>query len=214
MNRIIYGLSLVMLMIVLAACGLSGLQGFSDSQAPSVSVDDVPEEPPKEEIENSIEATDAGDIETIISNNFHLLDVVSTDDGNANVYATNRFAVSELADLVSNTLEPEEKSELKDNQQILIYPDHFATFKLSEENDETVLIEIASDQFVRNHYSPNYLNTFFGFMLLNSMLDRNDWSDRRLGQCRNNNCYGGYTTTRSTQRGMSTVRGGGPSSGK
>ncbi|WP_226036426.1 DUF4247 domain-containing protein [Aquibacillus saliphilus] len=212
MNKIIYGLTLVMLLFILSACG--GLQGITGSETPSVSVEDVPDEPSKEELINNINTSNAEDIEAIVSNNFHLLDVISTDEGNANVYATKRFTIEELADLIAKNIEPDEKSDIKDNQQILIYPEHFATFKVSEEDQETILIEIASDQFVRNHYSPNYLNGFFTFMMLNRMLDSNNWSENRRNQCRNGNCYGGYSTTKSTNRGMSTVRGGGPSVGK
>ncbi|WP_077621214.1 DUF4247 domain-containing protein [Sediminibacillus massiliensis] len=207
------------LCLLLAACGQLNYSEINESSSePSVSVEDLPEEPAKSEVVSQLENSSGGNIEAIISNNFPMLDSVSGEDGTANIYGTKLFKREELVSLMTELFPPEEVSKVEDNQQILIYPDHFVTFKPSEENGDVLLIEVASDAFVRNNYSPNYLNSFFTFLILNRMLDSANWGQRRMEQCRNSNCYGGYTTQNrgglNTNRGMSTFRGGGPGSGK
>ncbi|SDK43263.1 protein of unknown function [Sediminibacillus albus] len=207
------------LILILASCGpLSNSQLSGSEEKPSVSVDEIPDEPSQSELREKLESASDTEIEALISNNFHLLDVVSGDDGNANVYATRQFTREELVSLITEINSPDEKSEVKDNQQMLIYPNHFVTFKTSEEDNEVLLIEVASDQFVRSNYSPNYLNGFFTFLLINRMLGTSSWERSRMDQCKNSSCYGGYTTQNrgglNTNRGMSSYRGGGSSSGK
>ncbi|MDC3412650.1 DUF4247 domain-containing protein [Aquibacillus sp. 3ASR75-11] len=227
MKKWLFGTLTLLGIGILAGCGpasFSELTGSPENGTPFSSQEDIdeaiPEEPTKEEISQKIKKANGNDIEGIIQDNFFLLDVVSSDNENAKVYATQRFTVSELVETITSVVEPDEKSELKDNQQILIYPNTFVTFKQSDIASNTVLMEVASDQFVRNNYSPNYLNTFFTFMLLNRMLDRNNWAQNRADQCRNGACYGGYTNGRNysggttSKRGMSSFRGGGPSAGK
>ncbi|MDL4841328.1 DUF4247 domain-containing protein [Aquibacillus rhizosphaerae] len=220
-NSIVQVLFGVLILIGLTACGSSQFSGLGTNEQPDVSVDNIPDEPSKQELISQIEASDSNSIEPIIANNFYLLDTVSGDNESANVYATKQFEMEELVSVISDSLTPDEKSEVKDNQQILIYPNHFVTFKLSEEDSSTILMEVANDNFVRNNYSPNYLNSFFTFALINRMLSADNWAQNRRNQCSNGACYGGYSTNRSqnqggvtSNRGMSTVRGGGPSAGK
>ncbi|QTN00074.1 DUF4247 domain-containing protein [Sediminibacillus dalangtanensis] len=214
----ILGVCLLSLVLLLTACGsgLSQLQGTEEE--PSVSVEEIPDEPDRQEIEEQLKASSNQDIEAIFANNFYLLDVVTGDDAQANVYATRQFKREQLISLVSSIKKPDEKSEVKDGEQILIYPDYFVTFKPSEEDQDVLLIEVASDQFVRSNYSPNHLNGFFTFLLLNRMLGTSNWEKSRMDQCRSGGCYGGYTTGDrgglNTKRGMSSYRGGGASAGK
>ncbi|UFU01401.1 DUF4247 domain-containing protein [Radiobacillus kanasensis] len=195
---------------LLAACGQQ--MSFEDSE-PQVSVDNIPDEPSVSELEDQLKQSTTNDIEALISNNFFLLDVVDTDNGSANIYATRRFTVPEMVELLREKVKPEEISDIKNNQQILAYPDQFVSVKQSEEDSNVTIIEVANDEFVRNHYSPSFLNTYFSYVLLSRLLDVDDW-DRRRRQCQDGGCYGGYTTGTSTNRGMSGYRGGGPGSGK
>ncbi|MCT2534977.1 DUF4247 domain-containing protein [Aquibacillus koreensis] len=219
MNKIFVSAIMLFLVMILAACGSE--YEFSTTEEPNVTVQDIPQEPSKEELISQIESTNTNNIEPLIANSFHLLDVVKGEDSIANVYATNQFEVAELVSLLTKVIEPEQTSEVVDNQQILIYPNHFVTIRPSDEDAATTLIEVASDQFVRDNYEPNYLNTFFAFMILNRVLDVDDWGKKRSSSCKNGACYGGYSSSKSynnggfnTNRGMSSVRGGGPSSGK
>ncbi|WP_407269019.1 DUF4247 domain-containing protein [Radiobacillus sp. PE A8.2] len=215
------GLSIVLLLI-LSACGPSGFTNSSGAfEDPGVSVDMIPDEPTKQELTENIQQTATNDIEAVIANNFELLDVVQGEDAIANVYATRQFSVSEIVSVISEAIEPDEISDLKNNQQILIYPNHFVTFKVSEEDADVVLMEVATEQFVRDNYSPSFLQTYFAFRLLDSVLGVPNWGSSRSNKCANGGCYGGYSTSKpynqgslNTNRGMSDYRGGGPSAGK
>jgi hypothetical protein len=204
----------LMFVLVLAGCG--------DSNNDSASLSDIPDEPKKETVTSKFENSVGESIETLIDNNFYLLDVVSGErSGNANVYATRLYTVEELIELFKQTEGPDEISEKKNGQQIIIYDDVFITVKPSEEDSDVTLIEVADRTFVRENYSPNYLNTFFTFALLNSLFG-NNWSQSRMNTCQNGGCYGGYTSTYrdnnsgsgGVSRGNSSYRGGGPSAGK
>ncbi|QXE01342.1 DUF4247 domain-containing protein [Terribacillus sp. DMT04] len=198
------------------------LAGCGDSNNDAASISDIPDEPEKETVTSKFENSAGESIETLIDNNFYLLDVVSGErSGNANVYATRLYTVEELIELFKQTEGPDEISEKKNGQQIIIYDDVFITVKPSEEDSDVTLIEVADRTFVRENYSPNYLNTFFTFALLNSLFG-NNWSQSRMNTCQNGGCYGGYTSANRTNdggsggvsRGNSNYRGGGPSAGK
>ncbi|WP_138415318.1 DUF4247 domain-containing protein [Aquibacillus sediminis] len=211
-KKYLFAFTILLILLLLSACG---------TEQPSVSVDDIPDEPSKQELMEQIEQTNATSIKSIIADNFFLLDTVEgSNNDKADVYATRAFSVSELVDLVANKRTPEEKSDLKDNQQILIYPNHFVTFKQSEEDATVTLIEVASNSFVRNNYSPNFLSTYFAIRLLDNVLGVNNWANKRRNSCQSGDCYGGYTVPKSNnsgsslKRGLSTFRGGGPSVGK
>lgn len=204
--------------LILAGCG------NSDEQTASVS--DIPDEPDKETVTSEFENSVGESIETLIDNNFYLLDVISGERrGSANVYATRLYTVDELEELFKQAEGPDEISDKKNGQQIMIYDDVFITLKPSDEDGDVALIEVADRTFVRNNYSPNYLNTFFTFALLNSLFG-NNWSQNRMDTCQSGGCYGGYTSTyrsnddgggsggSSTRRGTSNYRGGGPDAGK
>ncbi|SNZ03823.1 protein of unknown function [Terribacillus aidingensis] len=205
----------LLFVLVLAGCGDS-------NNNDAVSLSDIPDEPEKETVTSKFENSAGESIETLIDNNFHLLDVVSGErSGHANVYATRLYTVEELIELFKQTEGPDEISEKKNGQQIIIYDDVFITVKPSEEDSDVTLIEVADRTFVRENYSPNYLNTFFTFALLNSLFG-NNWSQSRMNTCQNGGCYGGYTSSYrgndggsgGVSRGNSNYRGGGPSAGK
>ncbi|MFP7492780.1 DUF4247 domain-containing protein [Terribacillus saccharophilus] len=205
-------------------CFVFILAGCGNSDDQTTSVGDITEKD-KETITSSFENSVGESIETLIDNNFYLLDVVSGERrGSANVYATRHFTVDELEELFKQTKGPDEISDKKDNQLMMIYDDVFITLKPSEEDGDVTLIEVADRNFVRNNYSPNYLNTFFTFALLNSLFG-NNWSQSRMDTCQNGGCYGGYTSTYrsddnsggsggAVRRGTSNYRGGGPDAGK
>lgn len=203
------------ILLLLSACAQTNFteitEGFTE---PSASIKEIPSEPSKETMMSDIKNSSSRDIEAIIAKNFYLLDVVQGDNGNANIYATQRFTISELVTVLSEAIQPDQISEMKNNQQILIYPNHFVTVKTSQEDANTLLIEVASDEFVKNNYSPNFLTTYFAIRLLDDVLDVDDWGKKRINQCSNGGCYGGYSIRGTTQRGMSDFRGGGPSAGK
>lgn len=216
---------LAIAVLVLNACVPLSSPESTNSEAETeeerASIENVPEEPSKEELIQSLERGSGSDVTAMIGNTFYLLDVISGEAEEAYIYATRQFEAEELASLIAELSTPEEISDFQENRQILIYENHFVTVKEAEEEPGSSIIEVASDQFVENNYSPNYFSGFFTFLLLNRMLGTNNWQNRRMEQCRNNRCYGGYSTSRSyntngssSQRGISGYRGGGPGTGK
>src|SRR5690349_9764520 len=86
--------------LILAGCG------NSDEQTASVS--DIPDEPDKETVTSEFENSVGESIETLIDNNFYLLDVISGERrGSANVYATRLYTVDELEELFKQTEGPD-----------------------------------------------------------------------------------------------------------
>lgn len=219
-----WGIYIIFLFILFVATSCSSpIPGLSDrgmSNEVTITTDDLPQEPDKDALISKIKGNTSNEIDDIISANFPLMDVVSG-EGNysAEIYATKRFELPALATVLTEAIEPDKISEVKDNQQILIYPNHFVTLKISEDDPEVLLIEVAADEFVRRNYSPNFLSTYFAFRLLDDVLDADDWAKRRARECRSGNCYGGYTghgyyPNGTPKRGNTSFRGGGPGAGK
>ncbi|MFD2044694.1 DUF4247 domain-containing protein [Ornithinibacillus salinisoli] len=197
-------IGLLFLLILLAACSSRGMD-----QGGSITAEDIPEEPQKDEITDTINNSKNYEIDDVIEANFPRMVTVEGDSSNAEVYATQQFGLSELSSVLSTAIKPEEVSDVKDNQQILIYPDHFLTLRESDADQDVLLIEVASDEFVERNYSSNFLSTYFSIRLLESMLGVNNWGGRSSG---------GYTGVGgmgdTPGRGNTTFRGGGPGTGK
>lgn len=206
-------IGLILIIIIATGCSSNG-KGIPDEV--EITAGDIPDEPSKGEIIDKIENNTSTDIDDIIEANFGLMDVVTVDSDNAEVYATKRFELSELSSVLSSAIKPEKTSEVKDNQQILIYPDYFVTLKVSPDDTDALLIEVAGDEFVRRNYAPSFLGTYFAFRLLDNVLGVNNWNGKRSRECRSGSCYGGYTGGGygTPNRGDTSFRGGGPGSGK
>ncbi|SEQ10717.1 protein of unknown function [Virgibacillus subterraneus] len=205
---------LILIMLIMTSCAQLG--PFSDrgmQEEVIITKDDVPQEPDKESIVNELNSNKDNEIDDLIEANFPLMDVISNESNKAEIYATNQFDLTELSSVLTSAKKPKNESEVKDNQQILIYDDSFVTLKESEDDKDVLLLEVASDEFVRQNYSPSFLSTFFAMSLLNNTFGSNNWG------CRSGNCYGGYTgkgyyPNGTPNRGGSIFRGGGPGSGK
>jgi hypothetical protein len=195
-------IGLLFLIILLSACSSRGMSGEA------ITAQDIPDEPSKEEITTIIKNSSNYEMDDIIEANFPLITTVEGDSSNAEIFATTRYNLTELSSILTETIEPTEISEVKDNQQILIYPDDFITLRESKADSSVLLIEVASDEFVRRNYSPNFLSTYFAIRLLNDVLDVDDWGRKHRGS------YSGMGGIDTPSRGNTTFRGGGPGSGK
>lgn len=209
---------LLFIMIIATGCASPFSNDRGIPEEVEITADDIPEEPSKDELIDKIKNNSSNDIDDIIEANFSLMDVVSVDSDKAEIYATKRFDLSELAETLSAAIEPDKKSEVKDNQQILIYPDYFVTLKVSPDDNDALIIELAGDEFVKRNYAPSFLQTYFTYRLLDSFLG-NNWGSRRSQECRSGKCYGGYTgkgyyPNGTPNRGSTSYRGGGPGAGK
>lgn len=206
-----------MLALFLVSCSQSSGEAYTDG------VYEFPEEPTKASIEQQIEEGNYKDAEDLVNQVFPLVDTVEGENNEASViYATKRFTIDEVSALITNMFPPEHESDSVDGKKAIIYPSYFITFQQSEQDSDTVFIEVASDRFVRDNYSPNYFNGLFALWLLDDVLDVDDWHKKRSKSCVSGDCYGGYSSGKylspsksgGIRGGSSTVRGGGPSSGK
>lgn len=211
----------------LTSCG----QGFSELnkgiQSDSTVYEEEYQQPleeeklTKEQLLEKLKNDTFRDAPDMIENTFPLRDVVQGEQSaRANVYYTDEFSIEELSTIVVNRFTPEKESELHNDKKVLVYPKDFITFKKSDQDQDFVLIEVASDEFVRNNYSPSFFNGLFALWILDEVLDVDDWGKKRKRDCQYGNCYGGYSSYNKYRPGSSGSlrgsgsRGGGPSSGK
>lgn len=197
---------------------LSGCGGFGSERGMSGSNLD-PES--KEQVTENIEGQTYSTIENLLEDNFTLVDVISEGTNETTrIYGTRQFSLDELANLLEQGTNPEEVSDVQNQKQVLIYSDDILTLQMDENEDGLLLIELATTEFVRNHYSPNYFNGFFALWLLDDVLDVDDWAKKRSNRCAGGDCYGGYMNTQKYRSGSAgsfrgfSSRGGGPGVGK
>ncbi|GGF06128.1 hypothetical protein GCM10010954_00610 [Halobacillus andaensis] len=195
----------------------NGSRGMSGSNAQDT-YEELPSEPSKSEVLNSIDQSEATSIRQLLSDSFPLLDTVETDEGHSEIFMTQNLTLPETAEEIENKIEPEEVSDRDEGKQVLIYPDEFVILQESEEEPGLILIELASDEFVRNNYSPSFFQGLLAYSLLNRMLGSSDWANRREARCQSEGgCYGGYSMYGGSNSGSfrgSSNRGGGPGTGK
>ncbi|MCD5323853.1 MULTISPECIES: DUF4247 domain-containing protein [Pontibacillus] len=227
------GVFIVVILSVLTLTGCSqGLQEFQSSSFDEGMGDSksgmsgsrtytFPEEPPKDEMVEQLNNKKNTSPEELIRSVFPLLDVVEGSNANqeARIYVTQRFSIQELSETLTDAFPPKRESELKEGKKIVVYPNLFVTFKESEQDKDAVFIEVASDKFVRDNYSPNFFNGYLALWFLDEVLDVDDWGKKRKKICASSGCYGGYSNSkyRSGSTGSlrgSSGRGGGPGTGK
>ncbi|MFD1349111.1 DUF4247 domain-containing protein [Oceanobacillus caeni] len=215
-------IGLILFLLLITACSSpmpdSSNRGMEENM--EITAEDITEEPSKENIINNLKESPSNQIDALIASNFPQVDVVMEDDSMAEIYATKQFQLNELSSLLTEKVKPNEESEVVDDSQMFIYPDYFITLKQSEIDRDVLLIEVASETFVKRNYSPSFLSTYFTIRMLDSLFG-NNWSSRRSQDCVNEGCYGGYkggyyggSTSSPPKRGNSTYRGGGPGAGK
>ncbi len=204
---------LVSFLLLLSGCGSIGDRGMTAS----VAIDEIS----KEEVKSAIETGNYSSIKTLLDDNFSLVDVVSEGNNEQSyIYATRQFGLEELSPLIERGMKAEQVSDIQENKQIFIYSNYILTLQEDQEDPELLLLELASTEFVRNHYTPNYFSGFFALWLLDDVLDVDDWGKKRTQACKQGNCYGGYYNTDKYRSGDigslrgSTTRGGGPGTGK
>ncbi|TXC78756.1 DUF4247 domain-containing protein [Metabacillus litoralis] len=164
-----------------------------------------------------------------IQTTYMLQDVVSSQEGSAEIseiYIAENQSIETVASDLQNYENPREISEKKDNKQVLVYDNLFVILTNDPDNTENTMVEVSDYEFVRNHYNPSFFDGLLVLWVLDEILDVDDWGKKQRQKCSNNNdnCYGGYGAsgglfktpgTSSTVRGgTSSVRGGGPGTGK
>lgn len=217
---VLVGFILFLLLITACSSPITDSSNRGIEENVEITSENIPEQSSKENILNNLRESPSNQIDAIIASNFPQVDLVMEDDSMAEIYATTQFELNELSSLLTEKVQPNEVSEVVDDSQMFIYPDYFVTLKQSEADRNVLLIEVASETFVKRNYSPNFLSTYFTIRMLDSLFG-NNWSSRRSQECVNGDCYGGYTggyyggsMSGTPKRGSSTYRGGGPGAGK
>jgi hypothetical protein len=175
----------------------------------------------KDEIEKNLRNVDYSTINALIHENFSLVDTIS-EGANERVYifATKQFTINELSSLFESNTKPDQMSELKANKQVFVYKNDILTLQVDQKDSDIVLLELATADFVRNHYSSDFFDGYLALYILDEVLDVDDWGKKRKQFCSSGNCYGGYINTQKYRSGDvgslrgSSNRGGGPSAGK
>ncbi|MBO8156477.1 MAG: hypothetical protein H0Z32_08465 [Bacillaceae bacterium] len=179
--------------------------------------------PSLDEIKEKIKNGDYSNIETMLQNLFPVRDIISEGaNQQVKIFEARDVSVQTLSDLITEKILPEHASDFQNNEQIIIFPDGVLTLREDPNSPDTVLLELATLDFVREHYSPNYFDGFLALWILDEVLDVDDWGKKRMSQCKAGNCYEGYPYTKKYRSGnvgslrgsSSTTRGGGPGAGK
>ncbi len=196
--------SLVIIMALLSACGMD--RGMSGGMG-------------------------TGEVLDYIQATYPLVDVVKSSANQQDVTRVFKAEDSTIEEAASQILsninsEPVEVSEKKDDKQVIVYDDFFVTLTTDPENTANTLVEVATYGFVRDNYRPSFFNGLMTGYILSSLLDVDDWGKRQNSRCLNSpgGCYGSYSSNGkgykgpigqpSLRGGSSSVRGGGPGTGK
>ncbi|MBH0230147.1 DUF4247 domain-containing protein [Halobacillus yeomjeoni] len=219
-GMIVVGVIAVILLFTMFGNNDDQMRGMSGSYTEDT-YNDLPDEPSRAEILKNVKDSKANSIEQLVQNNFPLLDTIRTDQGISRIYMTRELTLPEVAESLKGAIKPVEVSEQVESRQALIYPEHFVIIQESQEEPGLVTIELASDQFVKNNYSPGFFEGMLAYYILDEVLDVDDWFKKRKRSCqKTGDCYGGYGMYGSYNSGGSgslrgsSNRGGGPGSGK
>ena len=168
-------------------------------------------------------------IAEFINTNYILHDVVTSQvrsEDISEIYIAENKSIDEVATELQAHETPREISEKKDDKQVLVYNNSFVILTPDESDPENTMVEMATTNFVRDNYSPDFFDGLLVMWLLDEIFDVDDWGKNRRNKCYSNedDCYRGYGSSggsykhfgeSSTVRGgTSTVRGGGPGTGK
>lgn len=100
------------------------------------------------------------------------------------VYRAADQTVPEVASALADKRKPEQISEQNNERMFLVYNNEWYHLQQDPENPEDTLVEISSVEYVRNNYSPSFLETYLIASIIGDLFD----SGRSYGN------YRGYTS--------------------
>lgn len=103
-----------------------------------------------------------------VSSLYPLDSAVNNGNQQSFVYRAENKTVPEVASQLSDQKKPEQSSKVDDNQMFLVYSDELYNIQKDKDKPTDTLIEVSNSEFVRNNYSPSFLEGY----LLASVLDR------------------------------------------
>lgn len=87
-----------------------------------------------------------------IAKNYALVDVQgNAQDGQQKIYRAQNTTVAQVVDQLVKQQKPKEKSDIKNDQAVLVYDDNVVTIKKDDNKAQDSLISVSSYQFVRNN---------------------------------------------------------------
>jgi hypothetical protein len=168
------------------------------------------------------------EVKDYIAETYPLVDVVESQvntDDESFIYRAENKSVVELSKELSEQEKPTETSEYNNGKQVLIYDNQFVILTQDPNNSDHTLVEVSTENFVRDNYNPSFFQGMLIGHILSDMFGGR-WERNQNARCRPNddNCYNGYGSSgggyygswgsgSSSGRG-STFRGGGPGTGK
>jgi hypothetical protein len=164
-------------------------------------------------------------IQDVVRDRYTLIDSVRStlnQDDISVIYEAEGQTLEEVRDSLRKVILPQKTSERVNDKIVMIFDDHFVTLTPSPENENNTYIEVATTGFVRENYTPSFFQGMFVMWLLDDILDVDDWGKRQKSRCIAGDCYKGYKQSGGRYKGPaapplirgSSVRGGGPGTGK
>lgn len=213
------GMTFILLLLFIGGCGSNEFESSSAEQtegSEETNLEDQQQAPP---------------IDSFLAQNYEFVETMeSSSDPNdvSKVYRASGQSIGEVSNAITEQHTPREASHQAEDKQVLIYdsPTYFVVLTKDEQQPEDTMIELAEQQFVRDNFSPSFFDGLLLAWILDDVLDVDDWGKKQKQRCYDStgNCYQGYGTTGSGYFGpskpssfrgySSSVRGGGPGTGK
>ncbi|OEH91843.1 DUF4247 domain-containing protein [Bacillus solimangrovi] len=207
-------------------------------QKPTEPIKQQDEENSQEQVEQPVEeqVKSYDNVQDFIIDNYEYVETInsSTNSGDiSSVYRANAKSLIQVSNDIVNQFLPRDLSDIHDGKQVIIY-DNPQYFVVLTEDGEGTNIELAEYGFVRDNFSPDFFDGLLLLWVLDEVLDVDDWGKKQRNRCYEGygDCYHGYggtggsvrskgsvsskgSTSKPDFRGYSSsVRGGGPGSGK
>ncbi|MEK5057547.1 MULTISPECIES: DUF4247 domain-containing protein [unclassified Paenibacillus] len=131
-----------------------------------------------------------------VKESYPLESVNGSGNSTSYVYRAAGMTVPEVADELMEERSPEEVSPQDTERMFLVYPDELYHLQQDPEAPEDTLIEVDSQEYVRQNYSSSFLQGYITASILDSMFD----SLKGAGK------YRGYTTQKTYKPSQGTYR--------
>ncbi|QQE76886.1 DUF4247 domain-containing protein [Alicyclobacillus sp. SO9] len=161
-----------------------------------------------------------------ISNKFPLVNVVQDNQGNTSkVYEAANETVPQVAQWLKKKNKPKEISKVDAKRMFLLYRSDLVQIEQDPKSPQNSLIEVSSQQFVKDHYDHSFLAGYLTASILDNMFGWHRYRSypagmgydgyvTRSGRLAKNAGNSGGIRIESASTYNSRVRSGGPHAGK
>ncbi|WP_047153551.1 DUF4247 domain-containing protein [Aneurinibacillus tyrosinisolvens] len=106
-----------------------------------------------------------------VKNTYPLESVINNGNQTSYVYRAANQTVPDTAKEITDNRSPEQVSKEDTERMFIVYPDELYHLQKDPKKPEDTLIEIDNKEFVRQNYSPSFLQGFIAAQILNSVFD-------------------------------------------